>query len=241
MCPKSRDVQEGYRAVRPASQAVTAPWLSVVFALNAASITWSAQDAEAGQQTDLAGEGSSVVVDGVVLDEPVGDLHHVDAADVDLAPGRGDALERAAGVNVPAACHWTTAEVSSATTLSTVIVKSGKATNSSPKKARTASCPRISPMATKSSTDPGAPMATMPSGSFPLTASKAARPVSRSTCSSGAHSSPSMPGRARSAEPATDHHPRRDRARGSPQSRLPHPQSITCITVPTRTPLSAPT
>jgi hypothetical protein len=32
-----------------------------------------------------------------VLDEPIGDLHHVDAADVDPAPGRRDALERAAG------------------------------------------------------------------------------------------------------------------------------------------------
>src|SRR5439155_4860226 len=32
--------------------------------------------------------------------------------------------------------------------------------------------------------------------------------VSRSTCGSGAHSSPFHTGRARSAKPATDHHPR---------------------------------
>src|SRR5439155_23649162 len=81
-------------------------------------------------------------------------------------------------VKVPAACHWTTAVVSSATILSAVMVKSGKAANSSRKKARTASCPRISPTATKSSTYPGAPVATMPSGSCLLTASKAARATS---------------------------------------------------------------
>src|SRR5580704_17072052 len=52
---------------------------------------------EARQQADLAGEGGPVVVDGVVLDEPVRDLHHVDPADFDPAPGRRDALERAAG------------------------------------------------------------------------------------------------------------------------------------------------
>ncbi len=44
---------------------------------------------EAGQQADLAGEGGPVVVDGVVLDEPIGDLHHVDAADVDLGARSG--------------------------------------------------------------------------------------------------------------------------------------------------------
>ena len=39
---------------------------------------------EARQQADLAGEGDPVVVNGVVLDEPVRDLHHVDPADFDL-------------------------------------------------------------------------------------------------------------------------------------------------------------
>src|SRR5439155_18736769 len=52
---------------------------------------------EAWQQADLAGEGGPVVVDGVVLDEPVRDLHHVDTADVSPAPGRRDALVRTAG------------------------------------------------------------------------------------------------------------------------------------------------
>src|SRR5205823_398364 len=40
---------------------------------------------EGWQQADLAGEGGPVVVDGVVLDEPVRDLHHVNPADFDLA------------------------------------------------------------------------------------------------------------------------------------------------------------
>src|SRR5512147_2460359 len=52
---------------------------------------------KARQQADLAGEGGPVVVDGVVLDELVRDLHHVDPPDFDPAPGRRDALERAAG------------------------------------------------------------------------------------------------------------------------------------------------
>src|SRR6266481_5321485 len=67
---------------RPASLAITGPLAQRGLRVERGQQGPVGAGPEAGQQADLAGEGGPVVVDGVVLDEPVGDLHHVDAADV---------------------------------------------------------------------------------------------------------------------------------------------------------------
>jgi hypothetical protein len=168
-------VPEGYRARDGLRRRRSrARWLSVVFALNVASRGLVGAGPEAGQQADLAGEGGPVVVDGVVLDEPVGDPHHVYAPDVDPAPGRGDALERAAGERVgrmpldhrrgvvghdPVDGHREIGEGGE------------QLAEEGPDRlvpADLANCDKVVDVS-------GYPVATMPSGSFLLTASKAAR------------------------------------------------------------------
>ena len=76
---------------RPALSAITDPLAQRGLRVERGQQGLVGAGPEARQQADLAGEGSPVVVDGVVLDEPIRDLHHVDPADLDPAPQ--DALQ----------------------------------------------------------------------------------------------------------------------------------------------------